>query len=39
MIFKETVTGEVTESDGLKNFYVLEKSQLTLPDKAFSDMK
>ena len=39
MIFKETVTGEVTESDGLKNFYVLDKSQLTLPDKAFSDMK
>ena len=39
MIFKETVTGEVTESDGLKNFYVLDKSQLTLPDKVFTDLK
>ena len=40
MIFKEiTVTGEVVESEGAKGYYVLDKSQLTSPDKQFIDME
>lgn len=39
MIFKEISTGEVMESDGVKSFYVLDKSQLLSPDKQFVDMK
>ena len=40
MIFKEiTVTGEVVESEGAKGYYVLDKSQITSPDKQFIDME
>ena len=40
MIFKEiTVTGEVVESEGANGYYVLDKSQLTSPDKQFIDME
>jgi len=40
MIFKEiTVTGEVVESEGTNGYYVLDKSQLTSPDKQFIDME
>ena len=40
MIFKEiTVTDEVVESEGAKGYYVLDKSQITSPDKQFIDME
>lgn len=38
MIFKETVTGESTSENDIKGYYVLDKSQLTSPDKQFIDM-
>ncbi len=40
MIFKEiAVTDEVVESEGTNGYYVLDKSQLTSPDKQFIDME
>ncbi len=39
MIFKEFIGGEIVESDGTKGYYVLDKSQLTSPDKQFIDME
>lgn len=40
MIFKEvTVTNEAVESEGLKGYYILDKSQLTSSDKQFIDME
>ncbi|MDE6752882.1 MAG: hypothetical protein K2J59_08950 [Eubacterium sp.] len=39
MIFKEIIGGEIVESDGAKGYYVLDKSQLTSPDKQFIDIE
>ena len=39
MIFKEFIGGEIVESDGTKGYYVLDKSQITSPDKQFIDME
>ena len=40
MIFKEVaVTGEAIEAEGAKNYYILDKSQLTSQDRQFIDMK
>lgn len=39
MIFKEIIADEVTEADGTKGYYVLDKSQLKSPDKQFIDME
>ena len=39
MIFKEIIADEVTEADGAKGYYVLDKSQLKSPDKQFIDME
>lgn len=39
MIFKEIIAGEVIESEGAKDYYVLDKSQLTSSDKQFIDME
>ena len=38
MIFKENIVGETMEADGAKGYYILDKSQLTSPDKQFIDM-
>ena len=38
MIFKEIVYEQATESDNAKGYYVLDKSQLTSPNKQFIDM-
>lgn len=43
MIFKENIVGETITNDGdtngAKGYYVLDKSQLTTPDKQFIDME
>ena len=39
MIFKETIIGETVTENGAKGYYVLDKSQLTSPDKQFIDME
>lgn len=39
MIFKEIITGEVVETDGVEGYYILDKSQLTSPNKQFIDME
>ena len=40
IIFKEVaVTGEAIEAEGAKNYYILDKSQLTSQDRQFIDMK
>ena len=39
MIFKEIIADEVTEADGAKGYYVLDKSQFKSPDKQFIDME
>lgn len=39
MIFKEVITGETVESDGINGYYVLDKSQLTSPNKEFINME
>ena len=39
MIFKEIIRGEITKNNGTNGYYVLDKSQLTSPDKQFIDME
>lgn len=43
MIFKENIVGETmtddSDTNGAKGYYVLDKSQLTSPDKQFIDME